>query len=308
MDNRVDYEPKHALIVSLKLIARVAVTLTVVTLACAGGRWLWIHYNVEPWTRDARIRADVVQVSPDVSGLVTDVAVKDDQKVSVGQLLFVLDRPRFELALRQAEATVAAQQAALDEAIREDRRNRALGNLATAEQVEQGASRVAELRAQLSSAYVQRDVARLNLERTSVRATVPGVVTNVELQIGDYAAAGHQVMALVNTESIWVEGYFEETKLPEIRVGDMASVQIMGLQHKLSGVVESIAAGIEDRERGASSRDLANINPTFSWVRLAQRIPVRIRLAHVPDSIRLIAGRTATVAIQPPQGRALEGE
>jgi multidrug resistance efflux pump len=308
MDNSVDHESPYALIVPLRLIARVAVTLAFVTVAVIGGRWVWIHYNVEPWTRDARIRADIVQVSPDVSGLVTEVSVKNDQPVSIGQILFVLDRPRFELAERQAEAGVAAQQAALDEAIREDRRNRALGNLTTAEQVEQGSSTVAELRAQLSSAIVQRDVARLNLERTTVRATVNGIATNVELQVGNYAPAGHQVMAVVNSDSIWVEGYFEETKLPAIRVGDSASVQIMGLKRKVFGVVESITAGIEDRERGASSRDLANINPTFSWVRLAQRIPVRIHLNRVPAEIRLISGRTATVAIHVPEGRRLEGE
>ena len=283
------------------------VTALIVMLAIYGGRWLWIHYNVEPWTRDGRIRADVVLVGPDINGLVTDVRVQDNQVVKKGDVLFVIDRPRYELSLRQTLAAVDAAQAALDEAVREANRNKALGNLATTEQVEQGISRVDQYRAQLENAQAQRDVAELNLERTTIRATVNGVVTNMELQPGDYATVGRQVMAIVNADSIYVDGYFEETKLPYIQVGDKAVVQIMGLESALHGHVEGIAAGIEDRERGPSGNALANVNPTFSWVRLAQRIPVRIHLQNVPNDVRLIAGRTATVSIEVPAGRSLEG-
>src|SRR5580700_545265 len=276
------------------LAVRVTVTLVVVALAIVGGRWLWIHYNVEPWTRDGRIRADIVQVSPDVSGLVTEIRVKDNQAAKKNDVLFVLDRPRFELALRQADASVAAAAVAVAQARRESERNRSLKDLATTEQVEEGQSKVDQLVAQLNSARVQRDLASLNLDRTTVRASVDGIVTNVELQPGNYASAGRQVLALVDTDTIHVDGYFEETKLPQIRVGDRARVHLMGLNTDLRGTVESVAAAIEDRERSASSTALANVNPTFSWVRLAQRIPVRIRLDHVSDVIRMIPGRTAT--------------
>jgi RND family efflux transporter MFP subunit len=292
----------------LKLAGRVAVTLAIVALALVGGRWLWIHYNVEPWTRDGRVRADIVQVSPDVSGLVTEVHVKNNQVVDRDDVLFVLDRPRYELALRQAEASVAAAAVALAQAKRENERNRNLKDLATTEQVEEGQSKVDQLAAQLNSARVQRDLARLNLDRTTVRAPVNGIVTNVELQPGDYASAGRQVLALVDTDTIHVDGYFEETKLPQIRVGDRARVRIMGITAELAGTVESIDAGIEDRERSASPTYLANVNPTFSWVRLAQRIPVRIKLDPTTRDIRLIAGRTATVSIVDPPGRLAEGE
>jgi RND family efflux transporter MFP subunit len=292
----------------LKLAGRIAVTLTVVALAIVGARWLWIHYNVEPWTRDGRVRADIVQVSPDVSALVTEVRVRNNQAVSKDDVLFVLDRPRFELALRQAEASVTAAAVALAQAKRENERNRNLADLATTEQVEEGQSKVDQLAAQLSSARVQRDLAQLNLERTTVRAPVNGIVTNVELRPGDYATAGRQVLALVDTDTIHVDGYFEETKLPRIRVGDRARVHIMGINAELPGTVESIDAGIEDRERSTSPTDLANVNPTFSWVRLAQRIPVRIRLDPTTRDIRLIAGRTATVSIIDPPGRPLEGD
>lgn len=287
---------------------RVAVTLMMVGLAVAGGRWLWVRYNVEPWTRDGRIRADVVQVSPDVSGLVTQVHVKNDQTVAAGDALFVLDRPRYELALRQAEATVISSEVILAQARRESVRNQGLSDLVTSEQVEEGRSKVDQLVAQVNGARVARDIARLNLERTTVRAPVAGVVTNVELQPGDYATAGRQVLALVATDTLHVDGYFEETKLPRIRVGDRAVVHIMGIPTALPGAVESIAAGIEDRERTTSSSALANVNPSFSWVRLAQRIPVRIRLDTPPSDVRLIAGRTATVSIVESPGRPLEGQ
>jgi RND family efflux transporter MFP subunit len=291
----------------LKLLGQVGITLAVVALAIVGARWLWIHYNVEPWTRDGRIRADIVQVSPDVSGLVTEVCVKNNQDVKKGDVLFVLDRPRYELALRQAEASVAAAAVALAQAKRENERNRNLKDLATTEQVEEGQSKVDQLAAQFNSARVQRDLARLNLDRTTVRAQVNGIVTNVEVQPGDYASAGRQVLALVDTDTIHIDGYFEETKLPWIRVGDRARVHIMGIKAELRGTVESIDAGIEDRERSASPTDLANVNPTFSWVRLAQRIPVRIKLDPTTRDIRLIAGRTATVSIVDPPNRAPEG-
>jgi RND family efflux transporter MFP subunit len=292
----------------LMLAARVAVTLVVVALAIAGGRWLWVHYNVEPWTRDGRIRADVVQVSPDINGLVTEVRVRNDQSVEAGDILLILDRPRYELALRQANAAVVSAQVTLAQAERESRRNRGLADLVTSEQVEEGQSKVDQLSAQLNSARVQRDLAQLNLERTIIRAPIKGVVTNVELQPGDYATAGRQVLALVATDSIHVDGYFEETKLPRIRVGDRAVVHIMGIPTGLPGEVESIAAGIEDRERAASSTNIANVNPSFSWVRLAQRIPVRIKLDPAIGDVRLIAGRTATVSIVEPAGRAPEGQ
>lgn len=289
-------------------LGRILATAVLVTLALYGGRWLWDYYNVDPWTRDGKIRGDVVQISPDVSGLVTEVLVKNDQIVHAGQVLFVIDRPRYELAERETAAALQAAQASLAQARRANLRNQALSTLVTTEQLEEGDAKVRQLAAQVASAIAQRDVARLNLERTTVRATVTGVVTNVELRPGDYAAAGHQVLALLDEDSIHVDGYFEETKLPQIQVGDRAIVHIMGLTTVLRGTVESIAAGIEDRERSASSTNLANVNPTFSWVRLAQRVPVRVKLDPPPGTVRLIVGRTATVSILAPPGRKSEGE
>jgi multidrug resistance efflux pump len=287
----------------LTQLGRFAFTATVVVIAVFAGVWLWIHYHEDPWTRDGRVRADVVQVAPDVAGWVTQVAVHDNQPVRKGQLLFVIDQPRYAIALRQAEAAVVSDRASLAEAQREDQRDRMLGDLVGAEAREQSATRVDQAEAALAQALANRDGARLNLDRTAVSASVNGVVTNLELRPGDYLNVGRPAMALVDTGTLRVEGYFEETKLSHIRIGDRASVRIMGEPTLLYGHVQSIAAGIEDRERGPSGNLLPNVNPTFNWVRLAQRIPVRVKLDVDPPDIRLISGRTATVTVLEPTAR-----
>jgi multidrug resistance efflux pump len=277
--------------------SRLLITAVAVILALIALRFLWARYQVDPWTRDGRIRADTVQVAPDVSGLVTDVLIHDNQTVRRGDPLFIIDKPRFELALRQAEASIAAQQALVDEAALEDKRNHGLGNLVSTEILQQGSAKLAQAQAALAQATVARDIAKLNLDRTTILAPVNGVLANVELRPGDYASAGRPVFALVDSDSLHIDGYFEETKLPRIRIGDPVSVQIMGEKQMLSGQVQSIAGGIEDRERGPSSNLLPNVSPTFSWVRLAQRVPVRVMLDNPPPDIRLIAGRTVTVTV-----------
>ena len=282
---------------TLKLIGRVAVTLIVVVAAVYVGRQLWGHYMDEPWTRDARLRADVVGIAPDVSGLVSDVLVKDNETVKKGDLLFRVDRDRFAIALEQADAALASSQAALDQARRESQRQARLGDAASLQQKEQAQTTEQQDEAALRQATANRELAQLNLDRSEVRATVNGTISNLSLRPGDYVSAGTAKVALIDTDSLRVEGYFEETKLPRIHVGDEVYIHLMGQAEKLTGHVESIAYGIEDRER-TSGGLLANITPTFSWVRLAQRVPVRIALDKVPDGTKLIAGLTATVEVQ----------
>jgi multidrug resistance efflux pump len=283
----------------LQSAGRVALTVALVALAAFGAHWMWLRSEATPWTRDGRVRADIVQITPDVSGLVTEVRVRDNQHVRQGEVLFVIDRPRYALALAQVEATIATDRAALAQAEREDRRNHGLGDLVPAETVEQGAAKVEELRAALQQANANRGVAALNLQRTNVVASVDGMVTNMEMRPGDYLSAGHPAMALVYDQSLRVDGYFEETKLPAVRVGDPARVTLMGVAEPIRGHVESIAGGVADRERQPSTDLLANVNPTFSWVRLPQRIPVRIAVDRVPPGVRLIPGITATVVVEP---------
>jgi multidrug resistance efflux pump len=278
-------------------VARALVTLAAVAAATWAVLRLWDHYELAPWTRDGRVRANVVQIAPDVSGLVSEVPVRDNQAVRAGDPLFTLDRSRFELAVRQAEAAVAAQRVALAQAVREDRRNAGLGALISQEIREQTATRVDQARAAVTQAELAVDAARLNLQRAQVRAPVAGTITNLDLRAGGYATAGRPVVALVETQSFYVEGYFEETKLQRIRLGDRVRVQPMGAGRTIAGTVDSIAAGIADRERSTSADMLPNVNPTFNWVRLAQRVPVRVRLDPLPAGVRLVSGETVTVEV-----------
>ncbi|WP_194721868.1 efflux RND transporter periplasmic adaptor subunit [Noviherbaspirillum malthae] len=285
--------------ISMPAIGRISITLLAVAAALFAAVQLWKHYELEPWTRDGRVKTNVVQVAPDITGLVTNVHVRDNQAVKAGDVLFDVDRARFELALRQAQAAVQAQQTALAQAEKEARRNVQLRDLVAQEAREQSLAKVDQIRAALEQAVVSRDVARLNLDRTRVVSPVSGYVTNLDLQAGAYVSAGRAVLAVVDRNGFYVEGYFEETKLGGIHVGDRARVVLMGHREALAGRVESIAEGIFDRDRSTGSNLLPNINPTFNWVRLAQRIPVRIALDGVPAGVRLIAGQTATVAVLP---------
>jgi multidrug resistance efflux pump len=279
---------------------RPLLTLVIVAVALVAGRGLWAYYQEAPWTRDGRVRADVVTIAPDVSGLVTQVMVRDNQTVKRGDELFRIDPDRFELALAQADAAMASRKATMDEAQREANRYQRLNQLSVSEESQQQRETNAEAtQAAYREAVADRAVADLNLRRTVVTSPVDGTVTNVALEPGDYVTTGKGVMALVDSSTIRIEGYFEETKLPKIHIGDRVVVRLMGESRDLTGHVQSIAAGIADRERTDSADLLANINPTFNWVRLAQRVPVRVKPDSVPAGMELVIGRTATVTIEP---------
>lgn len=284
----------------LALTFRLLVTLAMVVAAVVVGLALWDYYMEAPWTRDGRVRADVVPVAPDVSGLVAEVLVEDNQVVRRGDVLFRIDPDRFALALRQAEAVVEGKRASAEQAAADYVRYTKLSDAAVSQQkVEAARAANLEARAAYDQASADRDLAKLNLTRSTVQASVNGRITNMELRPGAYVTTGRGVMALIDSDTLRVEGYFEETKLPRIHVGDRASVRLMGETVTLAGRVESFAGGIEDRERTAGSNLLANVNPTFAWVRLAQRVPVRIALDPAPEGVRLVSGRTATVAVEP---------
>ncbi len=279
-------------------LGRFIITLGVVAVAAVIGWQLWVYYMEAPWTRDGQVRADVVGVAPDVSGLVVEVLVHDNTAVRRGQELFRIDPVRFQLALDQAQAVLNAKQAAAQEAVREMDRFRRLSNLeVSAEQQQQYTAKAQETGAEYDQAVVDRNVAQLNLERATVRASVNGIVTNFTLRPGDYVTAGVAKFALIDTDSLRVDGYFEEIKLPRIKVGDRARVHLMGESAIIDGHVQSIAGGIADREMSSNPSLLADVTPTFAWVRLPQRIPVRIAIDHVPPGIQLLPGRTATVAV-----------
>lgn len=303
------------------------ITLAVVALALILGYFAWTYYTRAPWTRDARVRADVVTVSADVTGRIVELRVKDNQHVNKGELLLTIDPARYELAvlradravevaraaLGQSQAAIAANQALLQQRHSEAVRRRALKarSAISNEEWEKAQTDVTVAEAQLlreqanlglaqanvSLAEAAQKQARLDLERTQVIAPVNGYVTNLLTRAGDYATAGHSLVALVDSDSFYVGGYFEETKLPRIHEGDAVKVQLMSGE-RFDGRVESIAFAITDRENAPGARLLANINPSYTWVKLAQRIPVRIGIdPNYKERARLRAGTTATVSV-----------
>jgi multidrug resistance efflux pump len=279
---------------------RIAVTAVLVAAALLIGWRLWVYYMEEPWTRDGMVRADVVGIAPDVTGFVAEVYVHDTQAVRKGDRLFRLDPARFLLALAETSADADQKRATSEEADREAKRLMSLDSASVSiEQQQQATALAQEAAAAYRDAIVAHDVAQLNMDRATVYAPVNGIMTNLYLRPGDHLTAGDPVAALVDTDSFYVEGYFEETKLPRIHPGDRATVQLMGSPELLQGQVVGIAGGVFDRQRSVGRDLLPNIDPTFTWVRLAQRIPVRVTLVEVPPSVRLIAGRTATVTILP---------
>ncbi|MFP6849204.1 MAG: HlyD family secretion protein [Pseudomonas sp.] len=277
---------------------RVGITLAVVALALLAGSWLWSYYLYSPWTRDARIRADVVTIAPDVSGAVVALAVQDNQQVKRGDLLMSIDRERFEAALQQAQAVAETRREELSLREHEASRRARLGPQAISAEVRENAQITAQIaRGQYREAQAMVRLAELNLTRSELRAPRDGQITNLRLAQGNYVSAGQPVMALVDDASFYVQAYFEETKLPQIRIGAPVEVWLMSSGEPLEGEVQSISHGITDRNASPDGQLLANVEPTFNWVRLAQRIPVRIKLRSVPPGLLLSAGMTASVRV-----------
>lgn len=282
----------------MQSIPRIVVTLAVVLLALLAGWWLWHFYMIAPWTRDARVRADVVTIAPDVSGWVVELKVRDNQQVKAGDLLMSIDRERYQAALDKARALAETRRQQLNLRQHEASRRVHLGPQAISAELRENAQINAEIaRAEFQQAEAEVKLAELNLARSEVRAPRAGQITNLHLAQGNYVQAGQAVMALVADDSFYVQAYFEETKLPGIRVGAPAEVILMSGGEPLQGKVQSISRGITDRNAAADAQLLADVEPTFNWVRLAQRIPVRIELDELPKELLLSAGMTASVRV-----------
>src|SRR6201991_3234081 len=274
-------------------------TAAIVVVAVLIGHALWVHYMDEPWTRDGRVRAAVINTPPDGSGAVLELPVRDNQFVKKGDLLMQIDPSHYQIAVEQAQAAVAALKAEL-QMKRDDAQRRAdMDALVVAKESRENAKHTASAaEASYQQAVAALDAAKLNLSRTRVVSPVDGYVTNLSVFRGDYATAGAAKLAIVDRPSFWVYGYFEETKLPHVRIGDKASIRLMS-GGELKGHVESISRGIYDRDNPQSRELLADVNPTFNWVRLAQRVPVRIKIDSVPGDVLLSAGTTCTVVVTP---------
>jgi RND family efflux transporter MFP subunit len=213
--------------------------------------------------------------------------------------LMELDPSHYQIAVQQAQAAVAARQAEVRMRRVDAARRADMDNLVVSQESRDNASQTASsAEAMRQQAQAALSAARLNLERPTVHAPVDGYVTNLNVHRGDYATAGAAKLAIVDSHSFWVYGYFEETKLPHVRIGDKAHMRLMS-GGTLEGRVESISRGIYDRDNPQSRELLADVNPTFNWVRLAQRVPVRIRINQVPPGVLLSAGTTCTVIVSP---------
>ena len=278
-------------------ISRTAITVILVILAFIAIFRAWVYYTESPWTRDARFSADVVAIAPDVSGLITDVQVKDNQLVSKNQVLFIIDQPRYKKALEEADADVAYYKALADEKSREAGRRNKLGVIAMSrEEIDQSNNVMQTVLHQLAKAQATRDLARLDLDRTVIRAPADGWVTNLNVYAGEFITRGSTAVALVKQHSFYVMAYLEETKLSSVRPGYRAEITPLGSNHVIKGTVDSVAAGVTNASSSVDSKGMATIDSNLEWVRLAQRVPVRIRLDEETGNL-WPAGTTATVVI-----------
>ncbi len=279
---------------------RVLVTMLLVTVALVAGFAVWTHYVTGPWTRDGQVIADVVNIAPEVSGRITRLNVTDNQQVKRGDVLYEIDPVDYQVAVASAQANVNSKLADMKLKRTEATRRSSLTTLSTSqEELQSYQSGSEEAAAAYAGALADLSQAQVNQDRTHVLSPVNGYVTNLLLREGDYATKGARNVTVLDSDSFWVAGFFEETKLSNIHVGDPALAVLMGYKAPLRGHVESIARGINTPNTDPGSLGLATVNPVFTWVRLAQRIPVRMHIDSVPDSVHLAAGMTATVTVGP---------
>lgn len=292
-------------------LARAGLTLLVVVAAGVMVSALWRAYVLAPWTRDGRVSAQIVRIAPEVSGTVSDVSVSDDQFVKQGHVLYRIDAAHFALALAQAEMKLAVATASLRQKSEEARRRQGMESLVSAEEIQSANQAVAIAQAEQRSAQIAVDMAKLDMKHTIIRAPVDGYVTRLRVNKGDYAAAGQPNIALVDRNSFWITGYFEETKLRDIKPGASAQIRLMGFDDVISGHVVSIGRGITDANQQADEQGLPSVAPSFSWVRLAQRIPVHVEFNRLPKGFVLAAGMTGSIEVvtsgsdAAPQGRLI---
>ncbi|CAK9883665.1 MAG: p-hydroxybenzoic acid efflux pump subunit AaeA [Candidatus Erwinia impunctatus] len=276
---------------------RYGITLLLVVIAVIGVFRIWAFYTESPWTRDAKFIADVVAIAPDVSGLIAEVKVHDNQWVKKDQVLFVIDQPRYQQALADNEADVAYYQALLQEKQREAQRRNQLGvNAMSREAIDQSNNDYHTTQHLLAKATASRDTAALDLQRTVVKAPADGWVTNLSAYEGEFITRGATAVALVKSGTFYVLAYMEETKLAGVQAGYQVTITPLGSNQSLEGHVESFAAGVSNSSSSRDSKGMAAIDSNLEWVRLAQRVPVRIRLDVQPEN-RYPSGTTATVVI-----------
>jgi multidrug resistance efflux pump len=286
----------------LRKVATAGIAVVAVLIALVA----WDHYNAGPWTRDGRVRVQVASVAPQISGQITELRIVDNQFVHKGDLLYVVDPFDFDVALRTNKAILQQRMADLNVKDLQSERRRRLSDLASSteeKQVYEGSA--LQARAAVDSAEQQVRQAEINLQRTEVRSPVNGVVTNLLLREGDYAREGATNVSVIDTDSYWIDGYFEETKLARLCMGDRAEAKLIGYSAPIMGHIATVTRGVSVSNAAASTQGLPNVDPVYTWVRLAQRVPVRIAIDYVPPGVPLVSGLTATVTIRDGENRTL---
>ncbi|QHP66626.1 HlyD family secretion protein [Bradyrhizobium sp. LCT2] len=280
-----------------KHLATLGIALVAVLIAVA----TWQHYVTAPWTRNGSVRVQVANVAPQVAGKIVALRVGDNQFVHKGDVLYVIDPFDFEVAVRIGKALVDQRAADLEVKQAEFDRRRHLSNLATTPEEQQiYAGNAAQAKAAYEAAAHQLAQAELNLKRTSVTSPVDGYVTNLLLRAGDYAVTGVSNISVIDSNSFWIDGYFEETKMARVCVGDRAEAQLIGYAKPILGHVKTVTRGVSVSNAAAGTQGLPNVDPIYTWVRLAQRVPVRVAIDTVPPDVPLVSGMTATVTIRQP--------
>ncbi len=282
-------------------VVPILITLGTVAAAILLAWATWQVYMSSAWTRDGTVRAYVVTMAPEVAGRILKLPVADDQFVHKGDVLFEIDPADYRIAFEQAQAQAKRDGAALDYARENQNRQATLAKegWATTDIYQQTTSTLHQSEGVVALDKAAVAKAQLDLSRTVIRSPVNGYVTNLLAQFGDYASVGQKLISVVDTDSFWVDGYFEETSLGRIHDGDAATVKLMGYSQLVRGHVGGVARGINVPNAQPDQAGLASVNPIFTWVRLAQRVPVRIHIDQVPVGVRLVAGTTATVQIDP---------
>jgi multidrug resistance efflux pump len=299
---------KRRSVLSSIRVVPILVTAVAVAVAAVAGWQAWQYYMGAPWTRDGTVRAYVVKIAPEVAGQIVELPIVDNQFVHKGDLLMRIDPRNYSIAVRQAEAAAEQAHATAENANAEMTRRLKLNDIAvTMEERQTYISQAATAEANYQSALANLDPARINLRRTEVRSPVNGFITNLTAQLGDFADVGVLQLSVVNSDSYWVDAYFEETALSRVHKGDAATIKLMGYSPLLRGRVQGLSRGINVPNAAPDASGLASVNPIFTFVRLAQRVPVRIHIDEVPEGVELVAGLTATVQVEPYQAPPSSG-
>ncbi|MET0661178.1 MAG: HlyD family secretion protein [Steroidobacteraceae bacterium] len=284
---------------TVRFVLRKVATAGIAVVAMAVALVTWDQYNAGPWTRNGRVRVHVASVAPQISGQIRELRIADNQFVRKGDILYVIEPFDFEAALRAHKATLQQKIADLNvKQLQSERRSRLSDLSASVEQKQVYEGSALQAKAAVDAAQEQVSQAEINLQRTAVRSPVNGIVTNLLLREGDYAHQGATNVSIIDADSYWVDGYFEETKLARLCVGDRAEAKLMGYSAPIIGHIATVTRGISVSNAAASTQGLPNVDPVYTWVRLAQRVPVRIAIDKVPPGVPLVSGLTATVTIR----------